>query len=68
MAVYLLDSTLIVDALNEKRGRADLIDRLVREGNFLACCAINVGEVYAGMRPAEAGSTEKLLGSFSTMK
>jgi hypothetical protein len=54
MAVYLLDSSVIINILNRKRNRAAQLAQLVREGNILACCAINVAEVYAGMRPAEA--------------
>jgi predicted nucleic acid-binding protein len=37
--------------------------RLVEQGNILACCAINVAEVYAGMRPKEEERTSAFLGS-----
>ena len=65
MVVYLLDSSVIIDILNQKRNRAAQLAQLVREGNILACCAINVAEVYAGMRPAEAERTEQLLRSLA---
>ncbi len=39
MTTYLLDSSVIINILNRKRNRAA---QLVREGNILACCAINV--------------------------
>jgi len=65
MAVYLLDSSVIIDILNRKRNRAAQLAQLVREGNILACCAINVAEVYARMRPAEAEETERLLRSLA---
>lgn len=63
MATYLLDTSVIVDALNGKRDRKVLLERLLRQGNTLACCGINVAEVYAGMRPHEAEATDALLKS-----
>jgi hypothetical protein len=30
-----------------------LLRRFVEAGNILACCAINVTEIYAGVRPQE---------------
>src|SRR5690348_10775418 len=65
MVVYLLDSSVIIDILNQKRNRAAQLAQLVREGNILACCAINMAEVYAGMHPAEAERTEQLLRSLA---
>ena len=63
MAAYLLDTSVIVDVLNGKRGRKALLETVLRQGNTLACCAINVAEVYAGMRPHEAQATRALLKS-----
>ena len=63
MATYLLDTSVIIDALNNKRGRRDLLLGLVKQGHFLACCPINVTEVYAGMRPREETTTEEFLRS-----
>ncbi len=63
MAVLLLDTTVIVDALNGKKGRDQLLDELLAQRNLLACCSINVTEVYAGMRPHEASATEEFLRS-----
>jgi predicted nucleic acid-binding protein len=63
MATYLLDTSVIVDVLNRKRNRQVVLERLLLEGNLLACCAINVAEVYAGMRPDEAARTDALLQS-----
>jgi predicted nucleic acid-binding protein len=36
---------------------------LIDEGILLACCSINITEVYMGMRPHEQEQTEKLLRS-----
>ena len=61
MATYLLDTDIIIDALRGRSGRAELLMHLVGEGNALACCAVNVTEVYAGMRPEEEARTRAFL-------
>ena len=63
MAVFLLDTTVIVDTINGKKGRDEFLDRLLVQRNLLACCSINVTEVYAGMRPHESKVTGDLLRS-----
>jgi predicted nucleic acid-binding protein len=63
MATYFLDTSVIIDALNNKRGRRDLLLDLLRQGHLLACCAINVAEVFAGLRPKEEKATEEFLRS-----
>jgi predicted nucleic acid-binding protein len=63
MAVYLLDTCVIIDVLNNKRGRTALLLDLVRAGHTLACCPINIAEVYAGLRHKEEAATEELLSS-----
>jgi tRNA(fMet)-specific endonuclease VapC len=61
VATYLLDTSVIIDALNNKRNRRDLLLNLLRQGHLLACCPINVAEVYAGLRPKEEPATEEFL-------
>ena len=63
VATCLLDTGIIIDTLNGKRGRRQLIDRLIQDGADMACCSINVTEVYAGLRPSEEAKTERLLRS-----
>ena len=63
MARILLDTSVIIDALNDRRGRPRLLEELLEAGNTLACCPINVTEIYAGMRPNEARVTEEFLAS-----
>jgi predicted nucleic acid-binding protein len=63
VATCLLDTSVIIDALNNKRGRRDFLLDLVKQGNLLACCPVNVTEVYAGMRPKEEKATEEFLRS-----
>ena len=61
MPTLLLDTTFLIDVLNDRRGRADLMERMILEQHTLACCAINVAEVYVGLRASEARETETLL-------
>jgi predicted nucleic acid-binding protein len=63
MAVYLLDTNIIIDAINEKKNRNRSLIGLAEEGHILACCPINVAEVYAGLRPKEEQRTAALLSS-----
>lgn len=63
MATFLLDTSVIIDAIHGKRRRNELLQDLVRRGHLLACCPINVTEVYAGMRSHEEATTSNLLQS-----
>ena len=63
MATYLLDTSVIIDALNGKRNRDQLCKELLQQGHLLACCSINVTEVYAGLRSHEETRTRELLES-----
>ena len=59
----LLDSSVIIDAINDRRGYARFLEELISKGILLACCSINITEVYMGMRPHETQKTEDLLDS-----
>lgn len=61
MATYLLDTDIIIDVLNGKRNRPDLLRDLVAEGHLLACCSITVTEICAGLRPGEEQKTSNFL-------
>jgi predicted nucleic acid-binding protein len=63
MATFLLDTSVIIDALNNKRGRPALLIELLKTGHVLACCPINVTEVHVGLRPKEEAATEVFLAS-----
>jgi predicted nucleic acid-binding protein len=63
MATYLLDTCVIIDALNNKRNRPRLLLELLNSGHLLACCPINVTEVYTGLRPREENVTSEFLAS-----
>jgi len=60
---YLLDSSVIIDTLNDRNERPRLLAEFSQQDVLLACCPINVTEVYMGMRPGEERKTEKLLRS-----
>jgi len=68
MATSLLDSSVIIDALNDKRGRHLLLRDLLSQGHLMACCAINVAEVCAGLRPSEEEATGRFLRSLQFYK
>jgi predicted nucleic acid-binding protein len=63
MATYLLDTSVIIDALNGKHDRDLLLKELLQQGHLLACCSISVTEVYAGLRSHEETRTRELLES-----
>ena len=63
MATFLLDTSVIIDVLNNKRNRPALLLELLNAGHLLACCPINITEVYAGLRPKEETATEEFLAS-----
>src|ERR1700756_3451584 len=63
MAIYLLDTSVVVDALNHKRGRWQLLASLVEGGDMLACSVMTLTEIYAGVRPNEFTLTERFLDS-----
>src|SRR3972149_3397033 len=64
MARFLLDTSVLIDYL---RGHPEVVTRteaLVNERHDLGICAINVAEIFAGMREHERESTERFLSAF----
>jgi predicted nucleic acid-binding protein len=57
----LLDTSVLIDALRLRRGRRQWLAQLVRSGHTLTTSALNLAEVYAGMRPAEEAQTKSFL-------
>jgi predicted nucleic acid-binding protein len=57
----LLDTSVLIDALRLRRGRRQWLAELVRAGHTLATSALNIAEVYAGMRPEEEARTKAFL-------
>jgi predicted nucleic acid-binding protein len=52
---------VLVDVLRSRHGRRELLAELARGGHHLATSALNVAEVFAGMRPEEKAATETFL-------
>jgi predicted nucleic acid-binding protein len=59
--IILLDTNVIVDALNARAGSRVFLQAQLNAGHTLACCAITTAEVYAGMRKHEAMATGEFL-------
>ena len=57
----LLDTSVLIDALRFRQGRQELLAQLVRDGHTLSTTAVNLAEVYAGMRSEEEQPTEAFL-------
>jgi len=57
----LLDTSVLIDALRLRRGRRQWLAELVRGGHTIATSALNIAEVYAGMRPQEEARTKAFL-------
>lgn len=67
MATVLLDSSVIFDHFNGRNGRTELLHQLINQGHVLACCPVNITEVYAGLRPGEESATEAFLHSLKCL-
>jgi predicted nucleic acid-binding protein len=59
----LLDTSVLIDVLNRRKGRREFLRELVNRNDRLACCVVTVAEIYAGTKAAEARDTEELLNS-----
>jgi predicted nucleic acid-binding protein len=57
----LLDSSVLIDVLRSRHKRRQLLADLVLAGHSLATSALNVAEVFAGMRPQEERQTKEFL-------
>jgi hypothetical protein len=60
-----LAASVIIDTINNEKGRRQLLRDLVNQGNSLACCPINVAvaEVYGRLQPHEEAFTRVFLSS-----
>ena len=59
----LLDTSVLIDALRSRNARRQLLARLVNEGHHFSTTALNIAEIYAGIRPGENELTGALLDS-----
>jgi predicted nucleic acid-binding protein len=63
MALILLDSSIIFDHLNGRFVRTEFLAELMEQGHELACCPVNITEVYSGLRAGEEEKTAAFLDS-----
>ena len=68
MATYFLDTSVIIDVLNGKNDRGKLLQNLLEQGSSLACCSINIAEIYAGLRKKEEERTRIFLESLECLE
>lgn len=61
MNAFLLDTSILIDALNRKQRRDALIMELLNRGDILGYCSINITEIYAGLKPGERAQAEEFL-------
>ena len=57
----LLDSTVLIDVLRGRTAALSLLTEAVRSGHELGTSAINLAEVYSGMRAGEESKTQAFL-------
>ena len=57
----LLDTSVLIDALRNRNRRRELLAELIRAGHDLTTSALNVAEIYAGMRSGEETRTENFI-------
>ena len=67
MSIILLDSSVIFDHFNGRNGRSEFLAQLIDQGHVLACCSVNITEVYAGLRAGEEQGTEAFLASLKCL-
>ena len=67
-SALLLDTTLLVDALRNRNQRRRFLAGLLGAGHTLATSAINVAEVYGGLRPGEEQETGSLLAGLQILE
>ena len=61
----LVDTTVLIDALRSRKNRRQMLAELVRAGHTLNISALNLAEVYTGIRRGEEVATESFLNSFN---
>lgn len=59
----ILDTSVLIDTLRLQHARRELLASLVEDGHHLTTTAINVAEIYSGIRPGEEERTIQLMES-----
>lgn len=61
--MLLLDTTVLVDALRGGLASDRIREVIVSSGSVPFICAVNVDEIYRGIRPEERATADRFLGS-----
>ncbi len=61
--ILLLDTSVLIDVLRDRKDRRYLLAALTEEGHQFATSTVNIGEVYAGLRDGERSEADPLLSS-----
>ena len=61
VAAVLLDTTVLIDLLRGEPRASERLLELRRRGDFPVTSAVNVEEVFRGLRPGEEAATEALI-------
>lgn len=59
----LLDTSVLIDVLRSRNKRRELLAKLVTDGHQLSTTALNIAEVYSGIRFGEEAATALFLDS-----
>jgi len=59
----LLDTSVLIDTLRSRNRRRELLAQLVEDGQRLTTTALNIAEIYAGIRSGEETQTSLFLSS-----
>ncbi len=62
MGAVLLDTTVLIDVLRGRHGALRRLAFLQRQGDLPFTCAVNVEEVFRGLRPEEIDAAADLFG------
>jgi predicted nucleic acid-binding protein len=65
--IILLDTSILIDLLRGRADRRKFVRELLLAGHSFAISAINMAEIYAGMRPDEEKQTQGFLTSFECL-
>ena len=60
VGAVLLDTTVLIDTLRGRPGALARLAHAQRAGDLPYACAVNVEEVFRGVRPAETDAAERL--------
>ena len=64
MAMYLLDTSALVDWLNGVPSAAELLSRLAQGRHTLAVCSISVAETYSGLTEDDWPAADRVFAAF----